>query len=622
MCGINGVIGIKNNEDVSHIIGRMNDSIAHRGPDAAGFWQNQYCGLGHRRLSIIDTSEAGNQPFFSSDKKIVMVFNGEIYNYIELKQELQHDFDFKTQSDTEVIIAAYKKWGIDCITHLYGMFAFALWDDQQQCLYIVRDRLGVKPLYYGEKDGATWFSSEIRALLNTGKFERKISPASLSDYFRYQTVHAPNTIITGIHMLMPGHYMKFKDGKHETICFWEMGKNADRSSADHDASTIRKNIHDIMRSSVEIRMRADVPFGAFLSGGIDSSIIVGLMSEIASQPVKTFSITFHEKEFDESPYSDVIAKKFRTDHTRIQLRAKDFLDLVPEALLAMDHPSGDGPNTYVVSKVTREKGVKMALSGLGGDEVFAGYDIFKRMKALEARQWINKIPRVVRESAGRMAFGLKTSVATEKLSGLLSQPRLDFAHVYPMNRQVLSPPIIAGLLKNNQDISDYYVEKLAAQIQQLDLPILSKVSLAEVGTYMQNTLLRDADQMSMAHALEVRVPFLDHRLIEYVTGIRDEEKYPHSPKQLLTSSFEGLLPHDVIHRPKMGFTFPWSLWMKNELRSFCEENISSLSRVEAIQPAAVQQLWNRFLQNDPIITWSRIWPLVVLGHWVKQHDAH
>ena len=622
MCGINGVIGNHVGADQAQIIAKMNDCIAHRGPDSAGLWHNETCGLGHRRLSIIDTSEAGNQPFFSADQKIAMVFNGEIYNYLELKKELSNNFTFKTESDTEVIIAAYRKWGIECISHFFGMFAFALWDEEKKCLYVVRDRLGIKPLYYGEKDGAVWFSSEIRALLSTGQFERKISSRSLADYFRYQTVHAPATMIEGIKMLMPGHYMKIQNGQIETVCFWDMSKNASLTSSEHDAKTIRKNISDIMHSAIEIRMRADVPFGAFLSGGIDSSIIVGLMSEISSHPVNTFSITFHEKEFDESPYSDVIAKKFQTEHTRIQLRATDFLDLVPEALRAMDHPSGDGPNTYVVSKVTREKGVKMALSGLGGDEVFAGYEIFKRMKSLESRKWINIIPRLMRGSAGRIAFGLKTSVATEKLSALLSQQRIDFAHVYPMNRQVLSTPIISSLLKEFDDESEFYVEKISKEIQSLDLPLLSKVSIAEMSTYMQNTLLRDADQMSMAHSLEVRVPFLDHRLIEYVTGIRDQEKYPHTPKELLTSSFEGMLPHDVIHRPKMGFTFPWALWMKNELRTFCEDNISALSQVEAMRPAAVKHLWTRFLQNDPLITWSRIWPLVVLGHWVKQHDAH
>jgi asparagine synthase (glutamine-hydrolysing) len=621
MCGINGVIGKEKNKDVSGILQRMNDSIAHRGPDAAGIWQNDICGLGHRRLSIIDTSPAGNQPFFSSDHKITMVFNGEIYNYIELKKELEKDFTFQTQTDTEVIIAAYRKWGIDCISHFFGMFAFALWDDETNQLFIVRDRLGIKPLYYGEKNGAIWFSSEIRALLNTNEFERKISTNSLADYFRYQTVHAPNTIIAGIHMLMPGHYMLVKEGKKEIKKFWSFDGNVKASNAT-SITEVRNDIKDIMHSSIELRMRADVPFGAFLSGGIDSSIIVGLMSEISTHPVNTFSITFHEKEFDESPYSDVIAKKFKTDHTKIQLKATDFLDLVPDALLAMDHPSGDGPNTYVVSKVTRDKGVKMALSGLGGDEVFAGYEIFKRMKSLESRNWINKVPRIVRESASRMMFGLKPSVATEKLVGLLAQPRLDFAHVYPLNRQVLSESIISGLMYHYDDNTSYYVENISAEIQEMDLPTLSKVSIAEMSTYMQNTLLRDADQMSMAHALEVRVPFLDHRLIEYVLGVSDDIKFPHTPKSLLTTSFEGMLPHDVIHRPKMGFTFPWAIWMKNELRAFCEENLRALGKVEIIRAAAIEQVWQRFLQNDPLITWSRIWPLVVLGHWVKQHDVH
>lgn len=621
MCGINGVIGKEKNKDVSGILQRMNDSIAHRGPDAAGIWQNDICGLGHRRLSIIDTSPAGNQPFFSSDHKITMVFNGEIYNYIELKKELEKDFTFQTQTDTEVIIAAYRKWGIDCISHFFGMFAFALWDEETNQLFIVRDRLGIKPLYYGEKNGAIWFSSEIRALLNTNEFERKISANSLADYFRYQTVHAPNTIIAGIHMLMPGHYMLVKEGKKEIKKYWSFDGNAKASNAT-SITEVRNDIKDIMHSSIELRMRADVPFGAFLSGGIDSSIIVGLMSEISSHPVNTFSITFHEKEFDESPYSDVIAKKFKTDHTKIQLKATDFLDLVPDALLAMDHPSGDGPNTYVVSKVTRDKGVKMALSGLGGDEVFAGYEIFKRMKSLESRNWINKVPRIVRESASRIMFGLKPSVATEKLVGLLAQPRLDFAHVYPLNRQVLSESIINGLMNHYDDNTSYYVENISAEIQEMELPTLSKVSIAEMSTYMQNTLLRDADQMSMAHALEVRVPFLDHRLIEYVLGVSDDIKFPHTPKSLLTTSFEGMLPHDVIHRPKMGFTFPWAIWMKNELRSFCEENLRALGKVEIIRAAAIEQVWQRFLQNDPLITWSRIWPLVVLGHWVKQHDAH
>jgi asparagine synthase (glutamine-hydrolysing) len=621
MCGINGYFGERNKEQLLPVIKKMNDSIAHRGPDAEGIWSNEYCILGHRRLSIIDTSPAGNQPFHSEDKKLTIVFNGEIYNYIELKEELSKEYIFKTHSDTEVILAAYRTWGIACIEKFFGMFAFALWDETLKCLFVVRDRLGVKPVYYAQTSEGIFFSSEIRAILSTDKVARKISREALADYFRYQTVQAPNTIIEGVSMLMPGSYLCLKKDGIEKKKYWEPETRVSALANEHDLAKTHQHIRQLLRSSVEIRMRADVPFGAFLSGGIDSSIIVGLMSEISPHPVKTFSITFHEKEFDESPYSEVIAKKFKTDHTPIQLSANDFLKLVPAALEAMDHPSGDGPNTYVVSKVTREAGVKMALSGLGGDEVFAGYDVFKRVKSLETRQWMNIIPQLFRQPLGKFMRVAKPSIATEKIAALMASQKIDFAHFYPLNRQVLPDHEVMRLLDNHQDQPNS-VQLISEKIQTLSIPTLSKVSIAEIETYMQNVLLRDADQMSMAHSLEVRVPFLDHRLVEYVLGVSDEKKYPHTAKELLTNSVRGLLPDEVIHRPKMGFTFPWAVWMRNELRGFCEENLNALSQVEHIDHKAVQLLWKRFQNGDKMITWSRIWPMVVLGHWVKQHHAH
>jgi asparagine synthase (glutamine-hydrolysing) len=368
-------------------------------------------------------------------------------------------------------------------------------------------------------------------------------------------------------------------------------------------------------------MRADVPFGAFLSGGIDSSIVVGLMSRTSSHPVNTFSITFQEQAYDESPYSELIAKRFNTRHTAIQLSAEHFLKMVPEALMAMDHPSGDGPNTYVVSKATRDAGVKMALSGLGGDEVFAGYDVFRRMKALETKQWINRMPFHLRKNIGSLLRTLKPSAATEKLAAALAQERIDLAHFYPLTRQVLYDNEVTRLLKTTS-LESNSVELLAQAVSGTRLPTLSKVSVLEISTYMQNVLLRDADQMSMAHALEIRVPFLDHRLIEFVLGVGDSYKFPHTPKELLTASVGDLIPREIIDRPKMGFTFPWAVWMRNELKSFCEEQLGALRQVEALHHDEVLDLWKRFLAGDKRITWSRIWPLVVLGHWVKQHDAH
>ena len=621
MCGITGIARFKNRDECAEKVRIMNDHIAHRGPDAEGIWSHDFCVLGHRRLSIIDTSAAGNQPFQSEDRILTVVFNGEIYNYLELRKELESTHTFTTQTDTEVILAAYAKWGIDCVEHFFGMFAFALWDEKQSQLLIARDRLGVKPLYYSETEQGFVFASEIRAILSTGWIERRIDANAAADYLRYQTVHAPNTIVEGVHMLMPGHRMVIDSKGIRTERWWDLTDSRARLDGSESKESIHKHINELLQSSVELRMRADVPFGAFLSGGIDSSIVVGLMSRISSHAVNTFSITFNEQAYDESPYSELIAKRFNTKHTAIQLSANHFLQMVPEALQAMDHPSGDGPNTYVVSKATREAGVKMALSGLGGDEVFAGYDVFRRLKALETKQWLNSMPLAIRKNMGALLRAVKPSVASEKIAAALAQERIDLAHFYPLTRQVLYESEVNRLL-TQRPLERNCVELLSQAVSGIRMPTLSKVSVLEISTYMQNVLLRDADQMSMAHALEIRVPFLDHRLIEFVLGVSDKHKFPHTPKELLTESVGDLIPREIIDRPKMGFTFPWAVWMRSELKSFCEEQLLALKQVEVIQHDEVIALWKRFLAGDKRITWSRIWPLVVLGHWVKQHDAH
>jgi asparagine synthase (glutamine-hydrolysing) len=621
MCGITGIARFNHRDECVEKVRIMNRHIAHRGPDAEGIWSHDFCVLGHRRLSIIDTSAAGNQPFKSDDESLVVVFNGEIYNYLELRKELESTHTFKTQTDTEVIIAAYKKWGVDCVSHFFGMFAFALWDNKQAQLLIARDRLGVKPLYYSETEHGFVFASELRAILSTGWVERRIAANAAADYLRYQTVHAPNTIIEGVQMLMPGHRMVIDSKGIHTDRWWDLTDSRVRLVGSESKESIYKHVNELLSSSVELRMRADVPFGAFLSGGIDSSIVVGLMSRISAHPVNTFSITFNEQAYDESPYSELIAKRFNTKHTAIELSAEHFLRMMPEALHAMDHPSGDGPNTYVVSKATRDAGVKMALSGLGGDEVFAGYDVFRRMKALETIQWLNSLPLAIRKNVGLLMRAVKPSAASEKIAAALAQERIDLAHFYPLTRQVLYDSEVSRLLKFRPEERNC-VELLAQAVSGTRMPTLSKVSVLEISTYMQNVLLRDADQMSMAHALEIRVPFLDHRLIEFVLGVSDLYKFPHTPKELLTASVGDLIPREIIDRPKMGFTFPWAVWMRHELKTFCEEQLLALQQVEVLQHDEVMGLWKRFLGGDKRITWSRIWPLVVLGHWVKQHDAH
>jgi asparagine synthase (glutamine-hydrolysing) len=314
----------------------------------------------------------------------------------------------------------------------------------------------------------------------------------------------------------------------------------------------------------------------------------------------------------------MIAEKFDTEHHEIMLDPEDFRKELPNALMAMDHPSGDGPNTYVVSKVTKEAGITMALSGLGGDELFAGYDVFKRMYSVNKNAWLQAIPSFMRALPAKAGKIVKPGIGMDKMDELLSLPNLNLADVYALSRKVLPDHYLEKLWKEKQFPANH-VSMISAQYKKEKQGILSWVSKAEMSTYMVNTLLRDTDQMSMAHALEVRVPFLDYTLVEYVLGIQDHLKFPHTPKQLLIESLGDLLPSEIVHRPKMGFTFPWKKWMKQELKDFCEEKMRGLSGRSLLNGKAIMDLWNRFLADDPSISWSRIWYLVVLENWFQQN---
>jgi len=624
MCGINGIVSntIKQ-DDAINILKRMNDSIAHRGPDADGTWNKNNIYLGHRRLSIIDVSLASNQPMVSNDGRWVIVYNGELYNYKEIKFELQRaqkgefPYVFRTNSDTEVILAAFNRWGINCLDKFNGMFAFAIYDNQLDELYLVRDRLGIKPLYYTQNEKGIIFSSEIRAILKSGLVEKEISQQSLVEYVQYQTVHAPYTIIKNIFMMMPGHYVKIKNNELQILCWWDIKTKANES-IDVDYITATKNVSTLLHQSVEKRMIADVPFGAFLSGGIDSSCIVGLMAGVSSNPIETFSVTFNEDEFSEENFSSTIAKRFNTHHHEIKLSANDFLNELPNALNAMDHPSGDGPNTYIVSKSTKQQGISMALSGLGSDELFGGYDVFKRAIEIKQKAWLNLVPGMFRKTAS--ALMNKKTIAADKKAQFLSKPILNFDYFYPISRAVFNDSQTRGLTSINELPFNpvYKTVRLLPTTEKNHL--ISKCSQAEISTYMQNVLLRDTDQMSMAVALEVRVPFLDYKLVEYVLGLPDKHKNLISPKKLLTDSLKDLLPNEIIERKKMGFVLPWQVWMKNELKSFCEENLNELKKRSSLNADYLNSLWKRFLQDDTLISWSRIWHLVVLGHWLRKME--
>lgn len=623
MCGINGIYGLKDEVVAKQKVATMNNTMHHRGPDDHGIFYEDNIVLGHQRLSIIDLTAAGHQPMHSYDGRYHIVYNGELYNFRDLKFELQRvvsgsgqqSYFFQTNSDTEVIIAAYARWGADCLKHFNGMFAFAIWDSVTKELFIARDRLGIKPLYYFFTEGIFAFSSEIRSLVSNGIIPKKLDEDSLTDYLRYQTVHAPNTMLKGVKMLMPGHAILLKDGKPVIRKYWEL--SCGQKKNDKSYQEVCKDVNDLLTSAVQRRLIADVPFGAFLSGGIDSSAIVGLMSKVSSEKVKTFTVTFDESEFSEAQYATMIAKKFNTDHHEIKLRPEDFLKELPNALKSMDHPSGDGPNTYVVSKATRNAGITMALSGLGGDEVFGGYEVFKRNLEIRNKAWMNAVPKFARFSAGALMKNLKPGIGSEKMAAFLQGEKINFEHFYPLSRQVLMDDQIKKLLKNEQ-LTENVVSKVLKtdSVTSRDF-IISRTSIAEISTYMQNVLLRDTDQMSMAHALEVRVPFIDYTLVEYVLELPDRYKSTSSPKKLLVDALGDLLPSDIVNRPKMGFTLPWKQWMKRELRPFCEERMTSLSKRNFFNEQEVIKLWTRFLSDDARISWSRIWYLVVLEEWMQ-----
>ena len=607
MCGINGIFSFGNPiEDSESIINRMNDSIAHRGPDANGVFCDKNIALGHRRLSIIDVSKSSNQPLFGINR-YSLVFNGEIYNYKELKNQLEYDFE--TNSDSEVIIAAYHKWGRNCVNYFNGMFAFAIWDNQTEVLFIARDRVGIKPLYFYKDKNQFIFSSQIKGVLASGKVSFKLNSDELSNYLKFQTIYAPNTIAKDIFSLEPATTLLINKDGVEQNKFWEIEKTTKDITTD-SYSEIKSNINYLLTNAVDKRMVSDVPFGAFLSGGIDSSLMVALMSKVSSSPINTFNISFAEKEFSEAKYAAAVAKTYKTNHTEINLTPNDLLDDIETALGFMDSPSADGINTFVVSKHTRKHGVKMAISGLGGDELFAGYPQFKQINFLNRIKSIDKIPLYIRTI---MANGItKTSSRADlnKVANWLKTEKWDMQGLYPTFRQQAGNNQVSEILNIQNSTTVNYFDNST---------LLNNISTNEINTYLQHILLRDSDQMSMASALEVRVPFMDHELIDYVLTVPDKFKYPSTQKKLLIESFPDILTPEITNRKKMGFVFPWEKWLKTELKDFVNNNLAELENYPEFNFDGVQRLWARFLMEDKSVYWTQIWGLVVLGYWLKNN---
>jgi asparagine synthase (glutamine-hydrolysing) len=610
MCGIVGIIGL-NKEVSSSKIHDMNKRIEHRGPDAEGFFIEDGIALGHRRLSIIDLSSGANQPLFDHSNRYVIVFNGEIYNYQDVKSEL--DYNWSSNSDTEVILAAYIKWGKACLEKLNGMFAFAIWDKVEQELFIARDRLGVKPLYYSFVNGVFVFASEIRSILASEILEAKIDENNLSEYLRFLSIATPKTLIKDLFQLCPGHYLILKHNGFSIQRYWSLLDKPVPNLSNRQAVLKACKLQFV--DAVKSRMVADVKVGAFLSGGIDSSAVVAVMAGLSKDPIDTFSIVFNEKQYDESEYSQFVAKKYKTNHQAFLMKPADLIPNLDPFFKSMDNPTVDGINTYMISQLVAKTGIKVVLTGIGGDELFAGYVGFERWKSFQKFSWVFKVP--IFKPLLSVFNTVKKSRASLKLSDMFDSSSADLMAFYANSRSVyfkneLNYLLDKPILKNDSWLDLNQTKKF---------PVLSQYSIAELSHYTLDVLMKDTDQMSMAWALEVREPFFDYKLIEFVLKLDDKNKFKKgSPKHLFVEAMGDLLPPEIVNRTKKGFTFPWNFWLRNELKPYCEEALDSLSKRQLFKPEGIQYLWHSFLNNKQALTWLHIWGLVVLEKWMTENN--
>jgi asparagine synthase (glutamine-hydrolysing) len=607
------------------MVAAMSGLLEHRGPDDRGSSISHSdlttVAFGHTRLSILDLSAAGHQPMSGgSAGQLEITFNGEIYNFKDLRNELgTADGQWQTQTDTEVILRAYERWGSDAFRRLRGMFAFAIRDASREQLVLARDVLGIKPLYYFNDGTRFIFASEIRSLLSSGLVPKEMCPEGLSSYLSYGAVEAPLTIIKGVRMLLPGHYLTVccRDGKLDLV-----GKSfADDfyQQIEGDVPANRRDavvrLREVLEDSVRQHLVSDVPVGAFLSGGIDSSAIVALMSRVSQERPRTFSVVFAEKEFTEAEYARLVSQKFGTEHREIRLTESEMLSLLPRALGDMDHPTIDGINTYVVSKAVHDAGIKVALSGLGGDELFAGYPSFRRAQLLQKLSVVPKGLRTATASAGRAL--LHRSVQHRKAWDLLGG-ELSPQFAYTTSRQLFSPIEVAELMcaRNRRNGGTHLAAPSPASN---GADFINAVSLCELKGYMADMLLRDTDQMSMAHSLEVRVPFIDSRVVPYVLSLPGSWKIdPRRPKPLLLDALGDLLPEQIWRRRKMGFTLPFERWMLSDLSREIDETLGSGSITGgSVSQSFGAHIWANFKKGPRRERWSRPWSLYVLSKWCE-----
>ncbi len=575
MCGFTGILNLRGRGEIDEaLLNRMNESQHHRGPDAGGLYRAPGVGLGHRRLSIIDLS-TGQQPLFNEDHSVVVVYNGEIYNFQELSKELEAlGHRFRTRCDTEVVVHAWEEWGADCLSRFRGMFAFALWDENRETLFLARDRLGIKPLHYAVlPDQSLIFGSELKSLLVHPGLPRDIDPQAVEDFFAFGYIPDPRCIFKQVRKLAPGYFLEIRRGEAfpEPKRYWEPSfpEQAPASEAE-----VCEELRARMQEAVSIRLIADVPLGAFLSGGVDSSGVVATMAGCLQDPVDTCSISFGRSEYDESRYAAEISERYGTRHHTRQVDPDDF-DLVDRLIDVYDEPYADSSAmpTYRVCQIAREN-VTVALSGDGGDEVFAGYRRYRwyHYEELVRQRLSQSIRGPLFNTLGSLYPKLDWAPKPLRAKATLQALGRDSAEGYFHSISILPslPRMRLYSQEYRRSLQGYRAESLIQELmdQAPSEHHLSKAQYVDMKTYLPGDILTKVDRASMAHSLEVRVPLLDHKFVEWAGGLPPDWKLRgREGKYIFKKALEPLVPEGILYRPKQGFAVPLSDWFRNELSS-------------------------------------------------------
>jgi asparagine synthase (glutamine-hydrolysing) len=602
----------------------MCTAMAHRGPDNEAVWSDQQgrCWLGHRRLSIIDLSEVANQPMVSQSERYILVFNGEIYNYRALRARLESvGCQFRGTGDTEVLLEWLARYGVDGLRDLEGMFALAMWDTREHTLLLARDPLGIKPLYYARlTDGTLVFASEVRAILASKLIDPQISHIALRSYLAYGSVQGPQTLCEGIRELPSGQILWFNNERctQEIRHYWEPKyPKQNRPSVPYQAEEFQERFD----RAVESHLISDVPLGIFLSGGIDSSSLVASIAQTRHDKIHTLCVTLPSvQKRNDAHYARLVADHFGTYHTEVDFSSADVYEMMVTALAAMDRPSIDGINTFIVSKAAREAGLTVALSGLGGDELFGGYPGFRQIPAYVRRlKELGPVGRKVGQLAAASCVALTPDrrLPNRLLAFLTEKPDVVsvFADYYAhfTEREI---DRLLGLPHNAENDLDLPLHARELYTACTDLAELDAISWLELKIHMGNTMLRDTDVMSMASSLEVRVPMLHTPFVDYVQALGPQVRIHQDGKFALADILVGRAPTEILRRPKEGFFLPMSDLLQGAMRPFVEEHLALADQL--LFRGKARQVWASFLANPQQESWRRVWAIVVLVHWATK----